>query len=113
VFAGILAIGLRSIGFCAKLLYEAIDGSEGFYRGHAQPDSRSMMNVTFRLPGEDLEKQFLQAAAERSLVELKGHRSVGGIRASLYNAVPFEAAAALAGFLQEFRGLHATRSHSA
>jgi phosphoserine aminotransferase len=97
----------------AGLLYNAIDGSEGFYRGHAQPDSRSMMNVTFRLASEELEKQFLRDAAARSLVELKGHRSVGGIRASLYNAVLLEAAEALAGFMQEFRTVHAARSHSA
>ena len=97
----------------AGLLYAAIDGSDGFYRGHAQPDSRSMMNVTFRLASEDLEKQFLHEAAARNLVELKGHRSVGGIRASLYNAVSLEAAEALAGFMQAFRALHASRSHSA
>lgn len=97
----------------AKLLYDAIDGSEGFYRGHAQPDSRSMMNVTFRLASGDLEKQFLRDAAARSLIELKGHRSVGGIRASLYNAVPIEAAEALAGFMQEFRTAHAGRGSRA
>lgn len=91
----------------AQLVYDAIDGSEGFYRGHAQTGSRSMMNVTFRLPSEDLEKQFLQNAAARNLMELKGHRSVGGIRASLYNAVPLAAAEALAAFMQEFRALHA------
>lgn len=97
----------------ARLLYEAIDGSEGFYRGHAQPASRSLMNVTFRLPGEDLEKQFLQDAAARSLIELKGHRSVGGIRASLYNALPLEAAETLAGFMREFRAAHAARGQRA
>lgn len=97
----------------SQLLYGAIDGSEGFYRGHARPDSRSTMNVTFRLASEDLERQFLQAAAARGLVELKGHRSVGGIRASLYNAVPLEAAAALAAFMQEFRASHLNRSQPA
>jgi phosphoserine aminotransferase len=91
----------------AQLIYDAIDGSEGFYRGHAQPGSRSLMNVTWRLPSEELEKQFLQDAAARSLIELKGHRSVGGIRASLYNAVPIEAAEMLAGFMHEFRAAHA------
>jgi phosphoserine aminotransferase len=91
----------------ARLLYQALEASEGFYRGHARPESRSRMNVTFRLPSEDLEKAFLKEAESRGLAELKGHRSVGGIRASLYNAVPLEAAEALAAFLEEFRREHA------
>jgi len=70
----------------AKLIYDAIDNSNGFYRGHAEKDSRSKMNITFRLPNEDLEKQFVKEATERGLVGLKGHRSVGGLRASVYNA---------------------------
>ncbi len=70
----------------AALLYEAIDASGGFYTGHADPGSRSLMNVTFRLPTPDLESSFLAEAAEADLVELRGHRSVGGIRASIYNA---------------------------
>lgn len=72
----------------AQLLYDAIDGSNGFYRGHAQPDCRSLMNVTFRLPSEDLEKRFVKEGEDRGLDGLKGHRSVGGIRASIYNAMP-------------------------
>jgi len=92
----------------AQLIYEAIDASEGFYRGHAEPASRSRMNVTFRLPNEELEKQFLKDAQARGMVELKGHRSVGGIRASLYNAVPLEAAAALAEFMSNFQEKNAS-----
>jgi phosphoserine aminotransferase len=97
----------------AQLLYSEIDTSEGFYRGHAQADSRSIMNVTFRLRSEELEKQFVREAAARNLIELKGHRSIGGIRASLYNAVPLEAAQALGAFMQDFRAQHATLSRSA
>jgi phosphoserine aminotransferase len=87
----------------AALLYEAIDGSGGFYRGHARAESRSRMNVTFRLPSEELEKAFLKEAQAQRLDGLKGHRSVGGLRASIYNACPIESVAALAGFMGEFR----------
>jgi phosphoserine aminotransferase len=87
----------------AKLLYDAIDGSGGFYRGHAHEDSRSRMNVTFRLPSEELEAAFLKEAQAESLDGLKGHRSVGGLRASIYNACPLESVAALASFMGEFR----------
>ena len=86
----------------AGLLYAAIDDSEGFYRGHADVGSRSLMNVTWRLPTEDLERAFITEAADEGLVELKGHRSVGGIRASIYNAMPVEGARALAGFMRGF-----------
>jgi phosphoserine aminotransferase len=94
----------------AQLVYQEIDGSGGFYRGHAGSSSRSQMNVTFRLASSDMETLFLQEAEARGMVELAGHRSVGGIRASLYNALPMEAAEALAGFLHEFREEHARRS---
>jgi phosphoserine aminotransferase len=87
----------------AALLYGAIDGSGGFYRGHAQPASRSRMNVTFRLPSEELEKAFLKEAQAEGLDGLKGHRSVGGLRASIYNACPLESVKALADFMGEFR----------
>jgi phosphoserine aminotransferase len=87
----------------AKLIYDAIDNSNGFYRGHAEKDSRSKMNITFRLPNEDLEKQFVKEATERGLVGLKGHRSVGGLRASVYNAFPIEGAKALVEFMKEFQ----------
>jgi phosphoserine aminotransferase len=87
----------------ASLLYEEIDASDGFYRGHAEPGSRSMMNVTFRLPDEALEAAFLEAAGERDLLELRGHRSVGGIRASIYNAMPLEGVRALRELMASFR----------
>jgi phosphoserine aminotransferase len=86
----------------AKLLYDAIDASGGFYRGHAQPECRSLMNVTFRLPDDATEIRFLAAAQERKLCELKGHRSVGGIRASIYNAMPDEGVERLAQLMTEF-----------
>ena len=85
----------------AQLLYAEIDRS-GFYRGHARPDSRSAMNVTFRLPSEDLEKQFVKESTAAGLDGLKGHRSVGGLRASIYNAFPEEGVQALVQFMQEF-----------
>jgi len=91
----------------AQLLYEAIDRSEGFYRGHAQPDSRSLMNATWRLPSEELEVQFVKEAKEAGLHELKGHRSVGGIRASMYNAMPIEGVRTLVEFMEHFRQKHA------
>jgi phosphoserine aminotransferase len=87
----------------ARLLYETIDGSQGFYRGHARPDSRSTMNVTWRLPSEELEQRFVKAAALHGLVELQGHRSVGGIRASIYNAMPRSGVEALRDFMVDFQ----------
>jgi phosphoserine aminotransferase len=86
----------------ADLLYDILDAAPMFYRGHARADSRSLMNVTFRLPSEDLEAGFVAEAAQRGLVELKGHRSVGGIRASIYNAMPREGVEALAAFMRQF-----------
>lgn len=91
----------------AQMLYDAIDRSEGFYRGHAQPDSRSLMNVTWRLPSEELEAEFVKQAKEAGLHELKGHRSVGGIRASIYNAMPIEGVRTLVEFMEHFRQKHA------
>ncbi len=90
----------------AKLIYDAIDNSEGFYTGHAVTGSRSLMNITFRVADEVLEKQFLQEAKEAGFVGLNGHRSVGGCRASTYNAVPVETCAALATFMNDFRAKH-------
>jgi phosphoserine aminotransferase len=86
----------------AALLYKKID-SDDFYRGTAEEDSRSKMNVTFRLASEELEQKFLNEAAENDLVALKGHRSVGGIRASIYNACPLESVEALVSFMDHFR----------
>jgi phosphoserine aminotransferase len=91
----------------ARLLYEVLDASDGFYKGHAQPKDRSVMNVTFRLPTEELEKVFISAASKQDLDSLKGHRSVGGIRASIYNAMPMAGVEALRDFMLEFRQQHA------
>lgn len=87
----------------AALLYQVIDGSEGYYRGHAQPEHRSLMNVTFRLASEALEKKFLAEANKAGFMHLEGHRSVGGCRASIYNAMPMEGVQALAEFMVDFR----------
>ena len=87
----------------AAELYSVIDQSGGFYSGHAQPEHRSLMNVTFRLPSEELEKAFVAAAKENGLDALKGHRSVGGIRASIYNAMPVEGVHALRDFMKDFQ----------
>ncbi len=89
----------------AALLYDCLDGS-GFYRGTAAKDSRSLMNVTFRLADESLEPVFLAEAQEQGLGGLKGHRSVGGCRASLYNAVSLEAVRTLVSFMREFERTH-------
>jgi phosphoserine aminotransferase len=87
----------------AGKLYAEIDRT-GFYRGTAQKDSRSLMNVTFRLPSEDLEKRFIKEAETGGLDGLKGHRSVGGIRASIYNAFPEKGIDALTVFMKDFEG---------
>jgi phosphoserine aminotransferase len=85
----------------ARLLYDAIDATD-FYRGHADSDCRSNMNVTFRLPDEELEKKFVTEATAQKLDGLKGHRSVGGIRASIYNAFPRAGVEALVSFMNDF-----------
>ncbi len=86
----------------AKLLYGAIDGSGGFYRNPVDPASRSLMNIVFRLPSEDLEARFVDQAAAAGLSGLKGHRSVGGCRASVYNAMPIDGVRALVEFMDDF-----------
>jgi phosphoserine aminotransferase len=86
----------------AATVYAAIDRSNGFYRGHAVPESRSQMNVTFRLPSEALEKKFIAESQAAGMIGLAGHRSVGGIRASLYNAIDSETCQALAAFMDDF-----------
>lgn len=86
----------------AALIYDAIDGSGGFYQGHALPESRSLMNITFRLATPEAEETFLEAAAGAGFVGLAGHRSVGGVRASLYNAMTLDGCTALADFMGEF-----------
>jgi len=85
----------------AQLLYDLIDATD-FYRGHADPDCRSLMNVTFRLPDQELEKKFVTEATAQGLDGLKGHRSVGGIRASIYNAFPRAGVEALVSFMKDF-----------
>lgn len=86
----------------AKLLYDVIDQNKDFYKGHAQPAFRSMMNVSFRLPSDELTAKFVAGAEERGMTELKGHRSVGGIRASIYNAMPVEGVERLRDYMVEF-----------
>ena len=86
----------------ADLLYNELD-KDDFYRGTVDEGSRSKMNVTFRIKDENLETKFLSEAAKHDLVALKGHRSVGGIRASIYNACPMESVEALVSFMQDFR----------
>jgi len=90
----------------AKVIYDAIDNSNGFYKGHATPESRSLMNITFRVADEELEKQFLAEAKAAGFIGLNGHRSVGGCRASTYNAVPLEACEALRDFMVAFQQKH-------
>jgi len=97
--------GLEAIGKInarkGKVLYDELDRSD-FWRPHAEQDSRSLMNVTFRLPNEDLEKLFVKQSTEAGFDGLKGHRSVGGLRASIYNAFPEEGVNALVQFMREF-----------
>lgn len=86
----------------AKLVYDIVDKYPAFYIGHAEKDSRSLMNVTFKFTDEAIEKKFLSGAKERKLDSLAGHRSVGGIRASIYNAMPMQGVEALAQYMREF-----------
>jgi phosphoserine aminotransferase len=95
--AGIAVVNARK----AAKLYAEVDRT-GFYRGSAKPDSRSLMNITFRLPTEDLEKRFVKEADAAGFDGLKGHRSVGGMRASIYNAFPEEGVDALVSFMRHF-----------
>jgi len=86
----------------AQLIYDIVDKYPAFFIGHAQKPDRSLMNVTFRFEGESIEKEFLNEAQKHGLDSLKGHRSVGGIRASIYNAMPMDGAQALASFMNDF-----------
>ncbi|MEJ7747302.1 MAG: 3-phosphoserine/phosphohydroxythreonine transaminase, partial [Luteimonas sp.] len=83
-----------------------IDGSGGFYRNEVDPAVRSRMNIPFFLHDETLDKAFLQQAQEARLISLKGHRALGGMRASIYNAMPVEGVQALADFMQDFQRRH-------
>jgi phosphoserine aminotransferase len=87
----------------AKLLYDVIDARAGFYASPVEKSARSTMNVVWTLQTPELEEEFLKEAQKRKMVGLKGHRSVGGMRASIYNAVPLEAVKALASFMAEFK----------
>ncbi|MDB4778342.1 3-phosphoserine/phosphohydroxythreonine transaminase, partial [bacterium] len=86
----------------SQLLYDVVDQSGGFYTGHAKPDCRSIMNVVFKLANEELDSRFLEQAAQNGMTTLKGHRSLGGIRASVYNAMPLEGAQTLSDFMKDF-----------
>jgi len=86
----------------ASTVYSVVDRFPKMFIGHAQKDSRSLMNVTFKFPTEDLEKSFLKGAEAHDLDSLKGHRSVGGIRASIYNAMPMAGVKVLAEYMTEF-----------
>ena len=90
----------------ADLIYTAIDESGGFYRGHAAPEARSLMNIPFRLPSEEMEDAFAKQSKSNGLIGLKGHRSVGGMRASIYNAMTPEGVEALVQFMKEFQRTH-------
>ena len=92
----------------AKAIYDAIDHSDGYYKGTANIKDRSKMNVTFRLPSEELEEKFIGDAKKSGFIGLKGHRSVGGIRASIYNAMPVEGVETLRDFMVEFRDRNAS-----
>ena len=91
----------------AAELYKVVDASGGFYAGHAQPECRSVMNVAFRLPNDELTAKFLAEADKLGLTQLKGHRSVGGIRASIYNAMPVAGVEKLRDFMVEFHKANA------
>ncbi len=87
----------------AKYIYDAIDASGGFYKGTVDQEDRSLMNITFRLTSEELEAQFISEAKKQGMIGLKGHRDVGGCRASTYNSLPLPAAHALSEFMRDFQ----------
>lgn len=91
----------------AQILYDAIDSSNGFYRCPVEKSVRSLMNVPFTLEKSELEAEFIKEAAKEKMVQLKGHRSVGGMRASIYNAMPLAGVEKLVDFMKEFQAKHA------
>ena len=101
---GIEVIEKRNIAK-AKVLYDYLD-SQSFYKPHAEKNSRSLMNVTFTTPDPELDALFASEAAKQGMVNLKGHRLVGGIRASIYNAMPQEGINKLVAYMDEFRKEH-------
>jgi phosphoserine aminotransferase len=98
---GLAAIHARNMEKAA-LIYDAVDQSGGFYKGHARPDSRSLMNLTFKTRTEALDDAFVKEAQKQGMDQLKGHRSTGGVRASTYNAMPAAGCKALADFMRDF-----------
>ena len=90
----------------AKYVYDAIDASNGFFRGTVVPEDRSLMNITFRMATEELEALFISEAKKAGMIGLKGHRDVGGCRASTYNSLPLTATHALAEFMKDFMKKH-------
>jgi phosphoserine aminotransferase len=90
----------------AALIYDVIDKSDGFYIGHAEKESRSLMNITFRVKGVEIENKFLTEAKQKGFIGVNGHRLVGGCRASTYNAVPLEACRAFSEFMEQFQMRH-------
>lgn len=100
-FGGLAAVAKNNEAK-AKVIYDAIDGSGGFYRGHAKPECRSLMNISFTLADDSLTDAFVSGAKAEGMLELKGHRSVGGCRASVYNAFPIEGCHALAAYMKRF-----------
>lgn len=87
----------------AGLLYDYIDNSDGYYKGTVAKEDRSLMNATYRMPSEELEKKFIAEASDKGFVGLKGHRSVGGLRASIYNAFPKKGVEDLVEFMKDFK----------
>ncbi|MDP2173303.1 MAG: 3-phosphoserine/phosphohydroxythreonine transaminase [Candidatus Cloacimonadaceae bacterium] len=104
-FGGLSMIEQNNIAK-ANYIYKAVDQSDGFYKGTVAIEDRSLMNITFRLPNEELENLFISDAKKQNMIGLKGHRDVGGCRASTYNSLPLLAAYALAQFMQSFQQLH-------
>lgn len=90
----------------SQKIYDAIDNSDGFYYNNIEKQSRSRMNVVFNLKNEELNQLFIEEALQKGLANIKGHRIVGGMRASLYNAVSVEAAEALADYMKAFAERH-------
>lgn len=102
---GVEAVSANNIAK-ANLIYDVIDNSNGFYKGHADKEYRSLMNITFNLATPEMEKDFIEKGKAAGFIGINGHRSVGGCRASTYNAVPMEACAALAEFMKLYQKEH-------
>lgn len=101
-FGGLAMVEKNNIAK-ADYIYNVIDESNGFYKGTVDKEDRSLMNITFRMPSEELEATFISEAKKQGMIGLKGHRDVGGCRASTYNSLPLPAAKALSDFMREFQ----------